>query len=913
MDELRLLGPVCIEYRGSKVSGLRSRKALALLAYVAAQDQMLPRARLADLFWPDDPTVRSHANLRWVLNHLGRVLPGCLVVQRYSVVWGEALRCDLHDFSARLRQNTVAALSVAADLYQGEFMADFTLDSCPEFEHWLVGERERWLQQVSHLFSTLTTHFRVDHNYHMAIVYAQRWLQVVPWQEEAHRYLMHLFVVTGQRSMALQQYAICCQVLTEELGVAPEPQTMELYQQIYNGQNSSRWLGTQSSPLKQATYIPLSRCHNLPRPLTPLIGRERELTQIEARLMDGACAWVTLLGPGGIGKTRLAVAVAERQLLRFADGVWFIPLVGIESVERLPLAIAQTLGLSWLSTDELKLHLLNYLRTKQLLLVLDNFEHLLDGVTLIGDIIQQAPAVKMLVTSRERLRHQAEWVVDIGGLAVPPETMDASMDADSIGAYSAVQLFIQSASRIQATFALTATDATLVSRICRLVGGMPLGIELAAAWGRTLPWTTIYAALYHNLDFASPTLHGLPDRHRTLRAVIDSSWRRLTVREQIVLTKLTVFRNEFRLEAAEQVAGATADILTALIDKSLLTYDGTGWYSLHELVRQFGAEQLQCSGLLSATYTAHSFYYANFIAQQAAALISPKPQPVLQLFDRELDNVRSAWQWAVQTGHTSIIMAATQGLYLYFDHRTLLYEARQVFQQAAEALTFANPLPEHEIARAKVLACYGLCLFRYGEAEQAAQVLEESLAIATRYNLTTDKAYALYVLGYNSSGLGHDRQAEAYLLAALTLAEASADRLIMVKTLYALGWYYSDHHQPEASFDALRRALALARELGDLRSVAHILYYLGNCNYTIQAYDQARQHFQASLTIFRELGIQWGIAQAKAGLLHIAYTLVDYIEAKQLCEAVIPIYEKMGAHAHTLTKIQRIYAEVKAL
>jgi predicted ATPase len=557
---------------------------------------------------------------------------------------------------------------------------------------------------------------------------------------------------------------------------------------------------------------------------------------------------------------------------------------------------------------------LSYLSDKQLLLLLDNFEHLLDGVGLLDEIIQHAPQVKILITSREYLHHDAEWILDVGGLAVPP--IDKTVDkTEDIHGYSAVQLFIQSAHRSQATFTLSAADAPYVAQICRTLAGMPLGIKLAAAWVRSLSCATICAEITRNLDFAALMPHGLPDRHQSLRAVIDSSWQRLALEEQEVLAKLALFRRAFGLEAAQQVAGATTKTLARLADKSLLHIDhadNLNRYFLHELLCQFGLEQLQARGELEATRASYTRYYTTWLAQQAAALTGPKPQPTLRLLDIELDNIRAAWQWAIQTYDATAIVMATPVLSLYHDYRTLLQEALQLFGDAAERLKHAPTSVENEIARCKVLGYYGLYLFRFAEPLQAEKVLQESLALATQHHAMAEKSYALYVLGYNAIGAGQAQQGEEYLLSGLALAESGNDPILVVKILYALGWYYGFQGREQEGLVALERGLVLARTLGDLRSEAHVLYYLGQVRAEIGEYAQAKQCYEESLHLFEELDVHWGIAQAEHGLIKIAYALQDYAETKRLCELAIPLYEKIKAHSNTLEYLRYIYARVSA-
>ena len=303
----------------------------------------------------------------------------------------------------------------------------------------------------------------------------------------------------------------------------------------------------------------------LPRPPTPLIGREPELATLNRLLCDPQCRLLTLAGPGGIGKTRLALELASTQRAQFPDGVFFVPLVSLSLPEFIAPAIRSALGLSSSSPLDPKEQLLNHLRQKSLLLVLDNLEHLLEGVGLLAELLEQAPGVKLLVTSRERLNMQGEWLFDLQGLPVPP--LD---QVDRAEEYSAVALFVQSARRAQVGFELSAEERPWVARICQLVEGMPLAIELAAAWVRLLSCREIAQEIERNLDFLSTSARDLPERHRSMRAVFDHSWQMLSAEEQRVLRALSVFRGGFLREAAEQVTGASLSLLSALVTRSLV-------------------------------------------------------------------------------------------------------------------------------------------------------------------------------------------------------------------------------------------------------------------------------------------------------------------------------------------------------
>lgn len=454
------------------------------------------------------------------------------------------------------------------------------------------------------------------------------------------------------------------------------------------------------------------------------------MAEIAARLSDPACRLLTLVGPGGIGKTRLALEAA-RQIV-CPDGVYFVPLQPLTSPEFIVTAIGDVLHLSFYGDQDVRTQLLSFLQNKHLLLVLDNFEHLLDGTDLLLEILDSMPDVKLLVTSRERLRLREEWVIDVHGLPFP-EAEYVTLAED----YSAVQLFTQSTRRIGST--LRAEDTPHVVRICYLVGGIPLAIELAAAWTRAISCQQISHELEHSLDILETSFRNPEPRHRTMRATFEPTWNRLTENERTVFQKLTVFRGGFTREAAEVIAGASLNVLAALVDKSLLRLGANGRYDLHELLRQYGEEKLEVSGASNLTRDTHSAYYARFVNQRAEDMKGRRQLPALHEINADFENIRTAWTWAAASKYHLMIDQMIEGLWLYGDLRDRDEEMQALFRYAEPCFAPQDGAEPHRV--------WGRLLAR-ANTGQTYSLLETALQIAQQHDDVGEIAFCLEHLGF---------------------------------------------------------------------------------------------------------------------------------------------------------------------
>ncbi|MBV7332521.1 tetratricopeptide repeat protein [Chloroflexi bacterium TSY] len=659
--------------------------------------------------------------------------------------------------------------------------------------------------------------------------------------------------------------------------------------------------------------------HNLPSHPTPFIGRTEERLQLLDTLQDLACRLITLAGPGGIGKTRLAIQLAQDianaspDAVTFLNGIHFVALAPINSPDLLVPTIADALNFTFYDDVDRRVQLLDYLREKKLLLVLDNFEHLLDGADLITDMLAAAPGLKMLVTSREALNVQSEWFQPVNNLDFPKDEVVEIDDLEAeLTNYSAVQLFVQCARRVRPDFSLE-TQQQSVLRICHLVGGMPLGIELATAWLKSLPCERVCQEIERNLDFLTTTMRDLPERHRSMRAVFVSSWQLLSEVEQDILKQLTIFRSGFRAEAAEQVViphnglPIQLTVLASLVEKSLVNLTSEGRYELHELLRQFAAEKL-AEGLQEqdATQDRHCEYFTTFLQEREKTIIGNQQKTILDEIKAELENVRAAWSWAVEQGQVDKIDRALKSLYQFYWIRSRFHEGAEAFNHAVSCLQTLTPDPKSEAILAKLLGRQGAFCSTLSRYEQAKELLQRSLDLADRLELQSDSVFALNYLGDIARDQNEFTKAIKLYQQSLSISTTCGHQAGAAYARYGLGWVPAHLGNYRDAKQNLQESLALYRALGHQDGMAYTLDRLGVVLWQMGRYQEAAQHCRESLTIFKEIGNRFGIAKALSDLGLIAHGFggEKLTEAKLLLEESLAICRETGYQFEVMIQLQ---------
>ncbi len=868
-----VLGPLQVMLNHKPVTHFATDKTRALLVYLAVEaHRPHHRASLTHLFWPDLPEQEGRQNLRRTLHRLRQAIddsiasPPFLLITHQTIQFNHQsnLCLDLADFQAGVRRaglgngqsfpdltsgmldpQAIALLQQTIHLYQGDFLAEPFRSNTPDFEAWVLAIREDLQIQARMVLAHLTLHALHHGAAEQAAQYARSMVALDPLHEASQRLCMYVLAQLGERPAAIARYELLRQMLHVELGIEPEAATTMLYQRICDGS-----LIEQTSPVVMqhaASPSTASPVWNLPTQLTPFFGREQELTRLATLLQQPAYRLITLLGPGGIGKTRLALQAAALHRHTFRHGVCFVALLDVASPEGLAAAIVDALNLPHLGTTPAYDQLCTYLRDKEILLLLDNLEHLSDVTDLLLDLLRHAPGLLFLVTSRRRLGVQAEDVFPVQGLALP-----ATDDMVQAALPPAVQLFYDRARRVQKQFQIDAQTLPAILRICRLVDGLPLAIELAAAWVRVRSCADIAHDLEEGLDSLSAGWHDIPVRHRSIRAMFDHSWSMLIPEEQRVLCALAVFHGGCTTSAAHSIIGTSPAIMAGLVDKSFVWLTPDGRYVQHSLAWQYAREKLEAAHAeYGQMYERHASYYARFLQACNARLKGQEEMQAMADIEADIENIRTAWFWAVDQEQVTVFQYACASLLRYYEMRGNYREGERLFAAAAAVVQRADPLAQGLCGQ--LLTCRGLCAIRLGDYQQAEALLQQSLALLPTDRYAQERTYALHYISALDCLLGKFDHAHPKLQECLTIARSNGDQWEYAYALMTLGLWHAlvgIHHTARQYYE---ESLQVFNTLGEQRYAGRVQGLLGATLYVLGHAETARQYLNASLRRLRDL------------------------------------------------------------
>ncbi|MCB9418990.1 MAG: tetratricopeptide repeat protein [Ardenticatenaceae bacterium] len=868
---ITLLGSLTVTRGDVPVTGLGTRKAEALLAYLVVNQRPFSRELLADLLWDDRPQDQALANLRSILSGLRRELGDHLIITRQTVGFnsGSDYWLDVAAFEQLLKledsrlgdadyQTSINNLQTAVAYYQDDFLAGFHVREAYRFEEWAVLERERLRRLAVRALRQLVDDSLSNGRYAQGIQYADQLIRLDNLSEHAHRQKMMLLARSGQRNAALQQYDACRRLLDEELGVEPAAATTALFER-----------------LRALSFPPP---HNLPPPPTPFIGRATELLSVRRHLVNPAERLVTLFGPGGMGKTRLALEsarqIVEEQPGQFFDGVFYVPLAAVATAQQLPDQIAHAVGFTFQGSEPREVQLVNYLRDKEMLLVLDNFEQFLGadetGAALVAEILRETAHITLLITSRERLNLYEEAVFETAGLDVPPNNTEMPEQ------YSAVQLFLQRVRRLRHDYVPAPADLAVIVRACRLLDGMPLAIELAAGWTRQHSFSEIEMQIAASFDFLQTTFRNVPPRQRSLRAVFDHSWQLLSPQEQRVFTQLAIFPNSFTLAAAQAVVADLAEgaPFMALVDKSLVERELNGRFQVHPILHQYALEKLADDKVLAtAVARRHTGYYLAFIEQQESGQSLTERAAIA----KELPNVQAVWERTAQQQNYTALDRIIPTLHDF-------YSAQSWFQEGIDAFNFALA---HKCEPTDAAQC-----------DSQAQTMCDLLARKARMHIH----------------IGQLQEADAALAEAMMYLKRvdEPDRRSMVLSYMSMTQFYAGHYDP--AIELLEESLHLALQADNLGGISFAYNFLGSCYKAKGEYQQAHIHFEHALDAYRQADDEIGEGVLLHNLGNLAQAMRDYAAAQEYYRACTDVFKAIDytqGIASTLSNAGRLALQME--
>jgi DNA-binding SARP family transcriptional activator len=872
MEGLRfkVLGGIQVQLGGETIEFSR-QKATALLVFLAVTGERQPRDALATMFWPENTQARAYANLRQAIWEIRRSLgDDWLEVTRYSLqmISRNNLWLDIMEFHDLIRQvkkhvhprgmvceDCLANYKQAVALFNGDFLAGFSLRDSPEFDNWQYFQTEELRREIGRIYQQLAEWFLQKQDYVQAIAYAQPWLQLDELNENAHRALMRIYYASGQRSASIQQYKNCVSSLERQLNITPEPKTTELHEKI-----QSVSLRFETRPIEGLKPLAGS---TLPVPITPFVGRIDEIAALSDLILNPDIRLLNILAPGGMGKSRLAIEIARKLMPHFEDGVLFVPLAPLETSEIFISYFANAIGYIRVEGQPLNQQLLDYFQDKSTLLVLDNLEHLAKMSQWIRDLLANSPKLKILATSRIPLNFHAETRFHLSGLNYPDEGTE-----EELNSYSAVTLFLRSARRARPVFRPAKDDWQYIGEICRLVEGMPLAIEMASSWMEILSLPEIIKEIRSGLAFFETDICDIPERQHSLYAMFDYSWKNLDKRERDQFSQLTIFRGGTTREAAEKVVGLSLRQLVGFVNRSLLNRTPEDRFEIHELLRQYGFEKLQ-KNLASYQHliTRYAEYYCNKMGAWNEDMKTGKQCQAMIKISDDFENIRHAWEIAVLFERLDLIETSLGSLIWYLEHSVRYDDGLALFEIAAENIS--DETRQGVRIQSWLTGYLALLNFYLGNLDQAEQKFHKSLTLMRRLEpIQTSQekyvqAFHFYIIGMINRYKGDISEWKKHCHQSINLFKELGEDWCCERIYRDLGNIAWTTKMASDTIEIyFQKALKLARKLNDHYGMARTLEYLGVFYaYSKGDLENAESYLRESSRIF--LGLEYAISSIK--------------------------------------------------
>lgn len=922
---INLLGMFQAQRVGAPEAQLESDKVRALLAFLATEHSRPHlRENLASLFWPNSSLPRARRSLSQALYNLrqGLGLPEenpILFTSGREVAFhpDPQVEVDLLNFEALVQEcqkhthrlvsacpECLPRLEQAADLYRGEFLAGLVLEGCEAFESWLVEQRQVSLKKARQVFYWLAEARALTGDLEQARDHAQRLVNLDPLNEQAVRQLMTLSLRSGRRNEALLAYQNLKKQLEVELGVEPDVETSQLYKRIRRAKASA----------------PFTPPNNLLNDLTQFIGRSAELADLHQKLTDPTCRLITLLGPGGIGKTRLASEAARRSLRTFPDGVFILDMELLSSSGIFLPAVANLVGVSIgehpgevQKAAGLEARLYEYLAEKEMLLIFDNFESMLDGTAAaIHKLLGRTSRLKLLVTTRSPLNLKSEHLMVVHGLNIPSVAQALEPgDGEPAGeAFSAVQLFLSSAQRANNHFRLTQQNLPAVIRICQVVEGTPLMILLAAAWMSAMTAEEVASQMQSGLDLMEREWHDIPPRHRSLRLTFEQSWNLLEPRLRVAFRRLAVFRQPFTAARAREICQVSEEECLKLQENFMLQAHPPGRLRMHAMLHAFALEKLQDDPAERSSLLDHySYTYLQMLQAWAPGLKTNRLALTLNEMDGEVENVRKAWGWAQKHGRYSELKEGIVPLGRYYLRRSRFTDGEDLCRLGVEAIQQVG-LDVHNLHLwARLMTWKAIFLLNLDRTDESKVVFQQAIAelqkpgwsgLDTRF----EQAFAMrrygILLRYEDN-----HQALELLQLSLEYYRQVGDAWDVAQGLFNLAKIHEAFGQSLEERRLLEEALDILGPDGDPLLRDNILDFLGLTYLMLGHFESGLPIFRESLNSRLESGDELQIASAQERLVLGLIWSGEYQEAYEVQSQALEIFEEHNAQPASLTQIVR--------
>ncbi|MEM7114043.1 MAG: NB-ARC domain-containing protein [Chloroflexota bacterium] len=838
----------------------RTDKTRALLAYLAVESQQ-PHHRntLATLLWPDSPGKRARANLRLALHNLRHILQGVapdieLLETTYSTVrlnpqaslWVDVLAFEQLLAAARVAngEEQRQLWETAVSLYSGDFCRGLHVRDTVLFEEWLLLKQEQFHRQAIDALQKLLRFWQTQKNSDGIQQVANRLIQFMPLHEKGHIGLMKAYGLSGDLGRVRETFNSYCLRLREASDEEPGEAIVHALQRL------------EGQPAAVEPPVATPRSSNLPATTTPFFGRQTEQMQLGQWLTKQSYRLITLVGMGGIGKTRLALEVAQQQQSHFSDGVWFVSLASLETTEPLLLetqiaeAIAHAVGLELKGSLPAKQQLCSWLHERKLLLILDNWEHIIEGADIVADLLKAAANLSVLCTSQVTLDFQMERIFEVEGLPVP------ALEADNACQFDSVQLFWERAERF---VQLTQVDLPQIVALCGFVEGHPLAMELAAAALRHMPLAELLEELTASPTVLDVTFRDLPRRQRNVQALCDHAWLLLGAAEQEIMCRLAVMNGQFSEKAALKVAQTDEAMLYELYDRSLLQRVSADYFALHSLLRRYVLDKLEKRPLLKQQAAAtHADYYLNWVAGNLHPMIRRGSLVVIQALQAESSNIKAAWSFAIRERLSHLISLSASAWGAFNSYQGNIRE--------------------------------GMRLFAY---ELEGDGLDRAGQIAQGW-LYCHRAYFLFQLGETSA-------AESFFAKAEAIAEAVDDARLILYVAYHIADFQITMKDVVALDTQLDRVETLARAQEHYSILGLITIFRGSVKLQRGLLDEALIFLQQAQAIAEAHDFVYVMLQSYVWQLEVLIRLERWELIPALCAKATILAKEMDEHIFRLT------------